>query len=70
MEDYIFMIFILVNRYCIDDEDILFVKGNRYALIGNPYNQTVTSTNHEYFCIDNDWFDRILETDQISDIIL
>ena len=29
-----------------------------------------TSTDHEYFCIHDDLFDRILETDQNSDIIL
>ena len=29
-----------------------------------------TSTDHECFCIHDDLFDRILETDQNSDIIL
>ena len=64
------MIFILVNRYCINDEDIIFVNWDGYALIGNPYHPDVTSTDYEYFCIDDDWLDKILETDQKSDIIL
>ena len=58
------------KRYSIDDEDIHFVKGYGYALICNPYHPYETSTDHEYFCIHDDLFDRILETDQNSDIIL
>ena len=37
------------KRYSIDDEDIHFVKGDEYALIGNSYHPDVTSTYHEYF---------------------
>ena len=51
------------KRYSIDDEDIHFVKGDVYALIGNPYHPDATSTDHEYFFIHDDLFDRILETD-------
>ena len=58
------------NRNSIDDKDIHFVKGDRYALIGNPYLPDGTSTDHEYFCIHDNLFDRILETDQNSDITL
>ena len=58
------------ERYYIDYEYIHFVKGYRYALIGNPDHPYGTSTDHEYFCIHDDLFDRILETDQNSDIIL
>ena len=58
------------KRYYIYDKEIHFVKGDRYALIGNPDHPDWTSTDHEYFCIHNDLFDRILETDQNSDIIL
>ena len=58
------------KRYYIDNEYIKFVKGYRYALIGNPYHLDGTSTDQEYFCIHDDLFDRILETDQNSDIIL
>ena len=64
------MIFILVNRYYIDDEYIHFVKGDGYALIGNPDHPDGTSTDHKYFCIDDELFDRVLETEQKSDIIL
>ena len=58
------------KRYCIDDKGVHFVKGDRYALIGNPYHSYGTSTDHEYFCIHDDFFDRILETDHNSDITL
>ena len=58
------------KRYSIDYKGIRFVKGYRYALIGNPDHPDGTSTDHEYFCIHDDLFDRILETDQNSDIIL
>ena len=58
------------NRYYIGNKDIHLVKGNRYALIGNPDHPDGTSTDHEYFCIHDDLFDRILETDHNYDIIL
>ena len=58
------------KRYYIDDKGIHFVKGDGYALIGNPYHPDGTSTDHEYYCIHDDLFDRILETDQNFDIIL
>ena len=58
------------KRYSIDDKEIHFVKGDGYALIGNPDHPDGTSTDHEYFCIHNDLCDRILETDHNSDIIL
>ena len=56
--------------YSIDYEEIIFVKGYWYALIFNPDQTDVTSTDHEYFCIHDDLFDRILETEQNSDILL
>ena len=58
------------NRYSVDDKDIHFVKGDGYALIGNPDHPDGTSTDHKYFCIHDDFFDRILETDQDYDIKL
>ena len=58
------------NRYSIDDKDINFIKGDGYALIGNPDHPYGTSTDHEYSCIHDDLFDIILETDKISDITL
>ena len=48
------------NRYSIDDKDIHFVKGDKYALISNPDHPDGTSTDHEYFCIHDDLFDIIL----------
>ena len=58
------------KRYSIDDKEIHFVKGDGYALIGNLDHLYGTSTDHEYFCIHDDLFDRILETDQNYNIIL
>ena len=58
------------KRYSIDDKEINFVKGDGYALIGNPDHPDGTSTDHEYFFINDDLFDRILETDQDYDITL
>ena len=37
------------KRYSIDDKEIHFVKGDRYALIGNPDHPDDSSTDHEYF---------------------
>ena len=50
--------------YSTDDEEIQCLKGDGYALIGNPDHLDGTSTDHEYFFIYDDLFDRILETDQ------
>ena len=41
-----------------------------YALIGNPDHPYGSSTAHEYFCIHDNLFDRILENDQDYDITL
>ena len=60
----------LWRRYSINDEDIKFVKGHVYALIGNPDHIYETSTDHECYCIHDDLFDIILETDQNSYNIL
>ena len=58
------------KRLSIDDEDIHFVKWDEYASIVNTYHPDGTSTDHEYFCIHDEFFDRILETDHTSNIIL
>ena len=58
------------KRYPIDDEDIQFVKGYGYDLIGNPDHPDETSTDQEYFFIHDDLFDIILETDHNSYITL
>ena len=43
---------------------IHFVKEYGFALIGNQDHPDGTSTDHEYFCIHDDMFGRILENDQ------
>ena len=58
------------KRHYIDDKEIHFIKGEGYALIGNLYHPDGTSTDHEYYCIHGDLFDRILETGHNSDIKL
>ena len=58
------------KRYSIDDKEIHFVKEDGYALIGNPDHPDGSSTDHKYFCIHDNFFDRILETEQDSDIKL
>ena len=58
------------KRYSIDEKEIHLVKGERYALIGHPDFLYGSSTDHEYFCFHEDLFDRILATDQDSDISL
>ena len=52
------------KRYTIDDEDLPFVKKYGYDLIGNPDNPDGASTDHAYFLIHDDLFDRILEIGQ------
>ena len=56
--------------YAIDDENIYFINKYESSLIGNPDHIDGTSTDHEYFLIHDDLFDRILETNQKSDIEL
>ena len=46
------------------------MKGDGYALIGNPDFPDGSSTDHEHFCISEDLFDRILATEQDSNITL
>ena len=58
------------KRYSIDDDDIHLVKGDIYALIGNPDHPYGASTDHDYFCTHDDLFNKILKTHQNSDIIL
>ena len=56
--------------YSINEKEMRYVKGEVYAFIGNPEFPDGSSTDHEYFCIHEDLFDRILATDQDSDITL
>ena len=45
------------KRYSIGDKEIQFLKGDGYALIGNPDHPDGTSTDHDFFCIYDDLFD-------------
>ena len=58
------------TRYSIDDIGIHLIKGHRYSLIDNPDHPDGNLTNHEHFCIHDDLFGIILETDQNYDITL
>ena len=58
------------KRYSIDDKEMNFVKGEGYALIGNPDFLDGSSTDHEFFFIHEDLIDRILATDQDTNISL
>ena len=58
------------KRYSIHDKEIHFVNGEEYVLIGNPDVPDGSSTDHEYFCIHEDLFGRILATEQDYDITL
>ena len=68
-ELYLYDIY-MEERYSIDDKGIHFVKEDGYALIVSPYHPDGTSTDHEYFCIYDDSFNRILEIDQNPDITM
>ena len=48
------------KRCYIDYKGIHFVKGYRYALIGNPYHPDGTSTDRKYFFIHDEFFEIIL----------
>ena len=48
------------KRYSIDEKEMHFVKGEGYALIGNPDFPDGYSTDHEYFCIHEDFFSQNL----------
>ena len=48
------------KRYYIDDKEIHFLKGDGYALIGNPDHPDGSSIDQDYFFIHDDLFDRIL----------
>ena len=56
--------------YSTDEEEIHFVKGYGFALIGNIDHPDETSTYHEYFFIRDYLIDKNLETDHNSDIAL
>ena len=56
--------------YSIDNKGVNFVKEDVYDLISIPDYPDGTSTYHEYFCIHDDLFNRIIETGHNYDITL
>ena len=58
------------NRYTIDHESIHLANKSRYALIGNPDKNYGTLNDHEYFPTNDDFFDRILSTNNNDNISL
>ena len=62
--------FDIENRYKVDDEEICFSKKYGSALIGDPDHPDGTLTDNEYFLIYDDLFERILEIDQDSGVVL
>ena len=55
------------KRYSIDKKEMHFVKGEGYALIGNPDFPDGSSTVHEYFCIHEDF---LTESQQLIRILI
>ena len=58
------------KRFIIDHEKIQFDKNYGLSLIVIPEKPDVYLLDHEYFCINNDIFDRIQSTCQDNNIIL
>ena len=54
----------LEKRFIIDHEQLKFDKTDGWALIGLPEKEDGTLSDHEYFCIHDDLFDRIKSTHQ------
>ena len=54
----------LEKRFIIDHEQLEFYKTDGWTLIGISEKEDGTFSDHEYFCIHDDLFDRIISTDQ------
>ena len=52
------------KRFIIDHEQLQFDKTDGWTLIGLPEKEDGTLSDHEYFCIHDDLFDRIKPTHQ------
>ena len=52
------------KRFIIDHEQLQFDKADGWTLIGIPEKEDGSLSDHEYFCIHDDLFDRIKSTDQ------
>ena len=55
--------------FIIDHEQLQFDKTDGWTLIGIPQKEDVTLSDHEYFCINDDIFDRIQPTHQDRNIL-
>ena len=54
----------LEKRFIIDHKQLQFDKTNEWTLIGLPEKEDGTLSDHDYFCIHDDMFDRIKSTHQ------
>ena len=54
----------LEKRFIKDHKQLQFDKNDVWTLIGIPEKEDGTLSNHEYFCIHDDLFDRIKSTHQ------
>ena len=52
------------KRFIIDHEQLQFDKTDGWTLIGIPEKEDASFSDHEYFCIHDDLFDRIQSTHQ------
>ena len=59
----------LKKRFIIDHEQLQFDKTDGWNLIGIPEKEDGTLSDHEYFCIHDDLFDRIQSTRQDRNIL-
>ena len=54
----------LEKRFIIDHEQLEFDKTDGWTLIGIPENEYGSLSDHDYFCIHDDLFDRTKSTHQ------
>ena len=57
------------KRFIIDHEQLKFDKTDGWNLIGIPEKEYGTLSDHEYFCIHDDLFDRIKSTHQDQNVL-
>ena len=57
------------KRFIIHHEQLEFVKNYGWNLIGIPEKEDGSLSDHEYFCIHYDLFDRIKSTDQYQNFL-
>ena len=59
----------LQKKIIIDHEQLKFDKNSGWNLIGIPEKPDGTLSDHEYFCINDDLFDRIQSTHQDRNVL-